>query len=74
MTGTAGFRVSAWFQSQGGFVDKEDPFTGDILKRNANSSDSYVIRPAFTWAPMEGLTITPALFAQHVHSENPSTY
>jgi outer membrane receptor protein involved in Fe transport len=74
VTGTAGFRVSAWFQSEGGFIDKEDPFTGDILKRNANSSDSYVIRPAFTWAPMEGLTITPALFMQHIHSEDSSTY
>ena len=74
VSGTAGFRVSAWFQSQGGFIDKEDPYTGDILKRNANSSNSYVIRPAFTWAPAEGLTITPSLFMQHVHSDNPDSY
>jgi iron complex outermembrane receptor protein len=72
--GTAGFRVSAWFESQGGFIDKEDPYTGDILKRNANSTDSYVIRPAFTWAPADELTITPALFMQHVHSDNPNSY
>jgi outer membrane receptor protein involved in Fe transport len=74
VSGTAGFRISAWFESQGGFIDKEDPYTGEILKRNANSTDSYVIRPAFTWAPVEGLTITPALFMQHVHSDNPNSY
>ena len=74
VAGTAGFRVSGWFQSEGGFIDKEDPFTGEILKRNANSSDSYVIRPAFTWAPTENLTITPAFFMQHVHQQDPDTY
>ena len=74
VSGTAGFRISAWFESQGGFIDKEDPYTGEILKRNANSTDSYVIRPAFTWAPVEGLTITPALFMQHFHSDNPNSY
>jgi iron complex outermembrane recepter protein len=74
VSGTAGFRISAWFESQGGFIDKEDPYGGGILKRNANSTESYVIRPAFTWAPAEGLTITPALFMQHVHSDNPNSY
>jgi iron complex outermembrane recepter protein len=74
VSGTAGFRISAWFQSLGGFIDKEDPYTGEILDRNANSTDSYVIRPAFTWAPAEGLTITPALFMQHVHSDSPNSY
>jgi iron complex outermembrane recepter protein len=74
VSGTAGFRISAWFESQGGFIDKEDPYTGEIQKRNANSTDAYVIRPAFTVAPAEGLTITPALFMQHFHSDNSNSY
>lgn len=72
--GIAGFRISAWFESEGGFIDKEDPYTGQILKRNANSTDSYVIRPAFTLAPAEGLTITPSLFMQHLHTDDPDSY
>jgi iron complex outermembrane recepter protein len=74
VSGIAGFRVSAWFESQGGFIDKEDPYTGEILTRNANSTDSYVIRPAFTFAPAEGLTITPSLFMQHFHADDPNSY
>ncbi len=74
IAGTAGFRVSGWFQRQGGFIDKEDPFTGQVLRRRANSSDSYVVRPAVTWAPVQGLTITPAFFLQQVSQQNPSTY
>jgi iron complex outermembrane receptor protein len=74
VTGTAGFRVSGWFQSEGGFIDREDPFTGQILTRNANSSETYVLRPALTVAPTEDLTITPALFLQHIHQNDPNTY
>jgi iron complex outermembrane receptor protein len=74
VTGTAGFRVSGWFQSEGGFIDREDPFTGAIYDRNANSSDTYVIRPALAWIPAAGLTITPAVFLQHVHADDPNTY
>lgn len=72
--GTAGFRVSGWFQSAGGFNDMEDPYSGNILERNANSSESSVFRAAFTLIPTEGLTITPAVFIQHIHDDNPNTY
>jgi outer membrane receptor protein involved in Fe transport len=69
-----GFRVSAWYQSTGGFIDQVDPFTGEILKKNANSSEAYVVRPAITWAPSDALSITPAAYLQHIHSDHPNTY
>jgi iron complex outermembrane recepter protein len=72
--GVAGFRVSGWFHSDGGFIDIEDPYTGQILNRNANSETSYTIRPAFTYQPTENLTITPAVFIQHEHSDAPPEY
>lgn len=72
--GVAGFRVSAWFQSTGGFIDQEDPYTGTVLKKDANSSSAYVIRPAFSVQPSEGFTITPAVFIQHKHSDNADAY
>jgi iron complex outermembrane recepter protein len=72
--GLLGFRMSAWIQADGGFIDIEDPDSGQIVKRNANSSSTYVYRPAFTIAPAEGLTITPAAFIQGQHSDAPNTY
>jgi outer membrane receptor protein involved in Fe transport len=72
--GSVGFRVSAWLQEEGGFIDKENPFTGDITERKANYSDAWEIRPAFTFAPSDDLKITPAFFMQHAHSHNPNTY
>jgi outer membrane receptor protein involved in Fe transport len=74
VAGVAGFRVSGWFESESGFIDREDPFTGLILKKKANSSDSYVIRPAFTVVPAPGLSITTSAFLQHVHQNEPDLY
>ena len=72
--GVAGFRLSGWFRSDGGFIDIENPYTGEILNRNANHDLSYTLRPAFTFAPTDSLTITPAVFIQHQHTENPDEY
>lgn len=74
VSNTAAFRVSAWYQSNGGFIDRADPITGQILARNDNSADAYVVRPAFTWSPIDQLSVTPALFLQHSHSENGNAY
>lgn len=72
--GTSGFRVSGWYRQTGGFIDIEDPYTGQILNRNANASQTLAFRPAFTVVPMDGLTITPALFIQRYRSEEPNEY
>jgi iron complex outermembrane receptor protein len=72
--GMAGFRMSGWYHYDGGFIDAEDPFTGQIVRRNTNSSDAYTLRPAVMLAPTEGLTITPAVFIQHQHSNAPAEY
>ena len=74
ITGNLGFRVSAWLQEEGGWIDHEDPYTGDIFRRNANQGDGYVIRPALAWSPADGLTITPSLFLQRTHTDWPNTY
>ena len=73
-SGTAGFRVSAWYQRTGGFIDREDLYTNTIYRRNGNESNAYVVHPAIKLAPNESLTVTAAFFAQHKHSENPDSY
>jgi iron complex outermembrane receptor protein len=72
--GKAAYRMSAWYQSAGGWIDRYDPYSGSVVTRNANYGDSYVLRPAFTWAPTENLTITPAMFVQHINTHDPDLY
>lgn len=70
----AGFRVSAWYQSLAGFIDREDPYSGQIIKKNANASDSYVVRPGFELAPSDKLKVTAAFYLQHQYDQSPNGY
>ena len=74
VNGSSGFRVSAWYQSIGGFIDQEDPFTGKIVKSNNNSPGAYVVRPALIVKPTESLSITPSVYLQHKDSQIPNSY
>src|SRR6516164_2372853 len=56
-----GFRISAWARSDGGYVDRVDPFTKGVVDRNANHSENTSLRGALTFAPSEAVQITPSL-------------
>ena len=72
--GVAGFRVSLWERSAGGWIDRVDPYDGFTRSQDANSSASFVARPTLSIVPLDGLTITPALFIQHIHQDSPNDY
>jgi outer membrane receptor protein involved in Fe transport len=55
-----GFRVSAWARSDGGYVDRIDPFTGAIVDKNANHTASESLRAALTLAVSEAVQIAPS--------------
>jgi outer membrane receptor protein involved in Fe transport len=55
-----GFRLSGWARRDGGWIDKIDPYTGQTTDIDANRTNTYVVRAALAWQPVEGLTITPS--------------
>lgn len=62
--GKLGFRASVSYRHDGGFVDRLDRYTKEVVERDINSGDSYVARVALGWKPAENVTITPSLFFQ----------
>jgi len=56
-----GYRVSGWYRSAGGFVDRVDPFTGTMVDRDADRTTARSGRIALTWAPTESVRVTPSL-------------
>ena len=56
-----GFRVSAWGRSDGGFVDRVDPFTGAIVDKNANYTVSESFHGALALAVSDAVQIAPSL-------------
>ena len=67
-----GFRVSAWHRRDGGWVDRVDNNSigpanprGVVNEKNANRSDTTVLRGALAFQPVEDLLITPSIMYQH---------
>jgi iron complex outermembrane recepter protein len=69
-----GFRASAWFRRDGGWVDRVDPVTLQTIQSNSNSTDSAAVRLAMTWAPSDQLKITPSIFYQNLQTNDTSLY
>jgi iron complex outermembrane recepter protein len=59
-----GFRVSVWDRHDGGYVDRTDPVTGEIVDRNANSDDKLALKAALAFQANEDVRITPSFFYQ----------
>jgi iron complex outermembrane recepter protein len=55
-----GFRLSGWARRDGGWIDKVDPYSGQTVDSDANRTNTYVVRAAVTFAPIDNLTITPS--------------
>ena len=69
-----GFRASAWFRHEGGYVDTIDYHDGQTLDKNSNWENVTLLRGALTWQPADGLTITPSLTYQKRYSNNTDSY
>jgi outer membrane receptor protein involved in Fe transport len=70
-----GFRASAWYRRDGGYVDHVDPFTGAVVDAASNWSPSKSARMALTIAPADAVRITPSLSYQSVRlNDSPIFY
>ena len=69
-----GFRISGWARRDGGYIDKVDPYTGQTTDADANRTNTYVVRAALAFAPIDNLTITPAYNFEQRSVNNYSQY
>ena len=60
-----GLRVSGSYRRDGGYIDRVNYDTGDVVDKNANWQRTYVLRAALALKPVEELTITPSIFYQN---------
>lgn len=73
--GRLGYRVSASYRRDGGWVDRVDFRTGRVLESNSNWQDTYVLQGALTYAPTADLTITPSIYFQDLYlNDTPDTW
>ena len=67
--------ASAYYRRDGGFVDRISSFTGKVVDKNANRTDSYVGRVAATWQASDNVKVTPSFYYQNVKTnDSPETW
>jgi iron complex outermembrane recepter protein len=64
-----GYRVSVWNEQDGGWVNRVDPITGDLVSKNANTMDKFAAKAALAFKAGEVL-ITPQIYYQNVHQDD----
>lgn len=69
-----GFRISAWYRHDGGWIDHVDPYSGKTIENNSNYTNAFVGRAAFAWQPAPDITITPSVFYQNRRVNNDDEY
>ena len=69
-----GFRASAWFRRDGGWIDRVDASTLQSVQNNSNSQNSGTVRLAMAWAPTDQLKVTPSVFYQNLQLNDTSLY
>lgn len=72
--GALGYRVSAYYRRDGGYVDRADYRTGDVTEQNANWQSTAVVRAALKWALSDAVTLTPSFFYQKLHINDTGAY
>jgi outer membrane receptor protein involved in Fe transport len=69
-----GFRVSAYFREDGGYIDAVSPASGRVDRRNVNYTDTAALRGALKIALTDTLTITPSILYQRAHAGSDNLY
>ncbi len=69
-----GYRASVWYRYDGGWIDRIDPTSRDIVDKDSNHANTVAARLAFLIQPVDGLKITPSITYQNSRKHDFSTY
>jgi iron complex outermembrane recepter protein len=75
--GTLGARVTVWYRKDGGWIDRVDPTNNPpnvVVDKNANHTETSLIRLAAIWAPSDRWTVTPSIYFQNRNTNDASNY
>jgi iron complex outermembrane receptor protein len=72
--GVFGLRFSAWYRHDGGWIDRIDPTTLDVVDKNANSVGTAVLRLAGLWQPTDGIRVSPSILYQNSQRNDVTIY
>ncbi|HEV2745871.1 MAG TPA: TonB-dependent receptor [Allosphingosinicella sp.] len=69
-----GFRATAYYRRDGGYVDKIDRASGEVVDRNINDERTVALRGAVTVRLSDAFRATASLFFQQIDSDDLPIY
>ncbi|MFO1465553.1 MAG: TonB-dependent receptor [Steroidobacteraceae bacterium] len=72
--GKLGMRLTLSYRHDGGFVNRVDYITGNVLQTGSNFADTSTARIAFVYKPNDALTITPSFYWQDQYVNDSSIF
>jgi outer membrane receptor protein involved in Fe transport len=72
--GVFGLRFSAYFRHDGGWIDRIDPTTLDVVDKNANSVGTSALRLSGLWKPNDTITVAPSITYQNQQRNDVTIY
>jgi iron complex outermembrane receptor protein len=72
--GVFGVRFSAWFRHDGGWINRVDPTTLDVVDKNANFAGTSALHLAGLWKPNDAISVTPGIVYQNQRRNDVTIY
>jgi outer membrane receptor protein involved in Fe transport len=72
--GVFGIRFSAWYRRDGGWIDRIDPTTLQLVDANANRVGTAALRLAGLWQPNDAVRVTPSILYQNSQRNDVTIY
>jgi iron complex outermembrane recepter protein len=69
-----GFRLSAFHRRDGGYTDRVNWNSGEVIDENSDWSDASAVRAALQWQPTDSFSVTPQLFYQKSRINDSSVF
>lgn len=69
-----GFRISASYRRDGGFVDRVNYLTRQPVESASNWMDTATVRAALKWAVTDRVTVTPSILYQRLYLNDTAAY
>src|SRR5207302_1314398 len=71
---TLGARFAVSYRYDGGWIDRIDPVTLQTVQKNANYTETLLLRLAGLWAPTDKWPITPGIYEQNQQKNDIANY
>lgn len=67
-------RVSGYYRRDGGYIDRVEYRSGNVVDKNSNWQETLVLQGSLAWKPADAVTVTPSVYYQDAYFNDAGVY